>query len=118
MEPIATVEEKRQLLQWLRNSDKKYRRPFDSGEMAVMNILGGSWNEYAQVVFNMLIADTLVNIEEQLSRIADSVGEPGTPAGSGGGLGNPLETLDRLLADGRISPDEYRERREEVLREI
>jgi hypothetical protein len=75
MEPIATIDEKRQLLLWLRNSDKKYRRPFDSGEMAVVNILGGSWNDYAQVVFNMLIADTLVNIEEQLGRIADSVGE-------------------------------------------
>ncbi len=70
-EPLASIEKKRKLLQDLKSTDKKYRKPFDEGEMAATNFLGGSWNDYAQVVFNMLTADTLVNIEEQLTRIAD-----------------------------------------------
>jgi hypothetical protein len=70
-ESVASIEQKRELLLNLKSTDKKYRKPFDDGEMAATNFLGGSWNDYAQVVFNMLIADTLVNIEEQLTRMAD-----------------------------------------------
>lgn len=70
MGPIATPEEKRRVLHWLRDSDRKYRKPFEKGELNVANFLGGTCNDYAQVVFNMGIADTLVNIEEQLTTIA------------------------------------------------
>ncbi len=71
MEPLANIDQKRELLQSLKEVDKKYKKPFDDGEIAMVNFLGGSWNDYAQVVFSMLIADTLVNIEEQLTRLAD-----------------------------------------------
>ena len=66
MGSIGTIEEKRRVLKWLKESDKKYRKPLESGQMNVANFLGGSWNEYAEVVFSMLTLDTLVNIEEQL----------------------------------------------------
>lgn len=68
---IGTIEQKRRVLEWLKNMDKKYRKPLETGELNVLNFLGGSWNEYAEVVFSMLTLDTLVNIEEQL-RILNS----------------------------------------------
>jgi hypothetical protein len=63
---LGSVRDRRRILTWLKNTDRKYYRPFETGEMNVVNILGGSWNEYAEVVFSMLVADTLLNVEEQL----------------------------------------------------
>jgi hypothetical protein len=71
---IGSIADKRRAMEWLKYSDKKYRKPLQTGEMNVTNILGGSWNEYAQVVFSMMILDTLVNIEEQL-RIQNGTAE-------------------------------------------
>ena len=76
MSGIGTIDEKRRVLEWLKDSDKKYRKPLEDGQMNVANFLGGSWNEYAAVVFSMLTLDTLVNIEEQL-RILNSGAEAG-----------------------------------------
>lgn len=72
---IGSIADKRRAMEWLKYSDRKYRKPLETGEMNVANILGGSWNEYAQVVFSMMILDTLVNIEEQL-RIQNGTAEP------------------------------------------
>ncbi len=36
-EPLASIEQKRKLLQDLKSTDKKYRKPFDEGEMAATN---------------------------------------------------------------------------------
>lgn len=43
--------------------------------MALTSFFGGSWNEYAEVVFNMIIADTLLNIEEQLIELNKNLGK-------------------------------------------
>ena len=66
---------KRQLLENLRQSDKKFRKPFESGNLTVLNLLGGDWNDYAQIVLNMVIADTLLNIEEQLAALSDRLAQ-------------------------------------------
>jgi hypothetical protein len=66
--PIADWNTRAQLLRSLKETGgKKYSRPFESGELAAINVLGGSWNEYAQVVLSMTIADTLLEIERLLS---------------------------------------------------
>lgn len=70
---LGSVDDRRRILAWVRNMDRKYRRPFETGEMNVVNILGGSWNEYAEVVFSMLTADTLLNIEQQLRMLNESL---------------------------------------------
>jgi len=72
---IASIEVRRAILQGLRDGDAggKFRKPFDKGQLAALNILGGDWNDYAQIVLNMMIADTLLNIEERLARL-DGVG--------------------------------------------
>ena len=67
--PLASPAGKREILNNLRNSDKKYRKPFESGNLAMLNLLGGDWNDYAQIVVNMLIADSLTNIEEALNEL-------------------------------------------------
>jgi hypothetical protein len=40
MTGIATVEQKREILQKLR-SEKKYRKPWESGDLAAISFLGG-----------------------------------------------------------------------------
>ena len=38
--------------------------------IVAINLLGGSWNEYAEVVLSMTIADTLLEIERRLDTLA------------------------------------------------
>lgn len=65
-----TREGKRRALDWLVNSGKKYRKPFRDGEFAVLSILGSeSWTDYAQIVLQIMIADSLITIEEKLDRL-------------------------------------------------
>jgi hypothetical protein len=80
MTGIATVEQRREILQKLR-SEKKYRKPWESGDLAAISFLGGDWNDYAQIVFSMATLDTLLNIEEKLSAIAEGMSSTSTPAG-------------------------------------
>lgn len=63
---VASREQKQQIIQNLMKSAGKYSKPFEKGEMALTSFMGGSWNDYAQIVFNMMIADTLLEIEGQL----------------------------------------------------
>lgn len=73
--PMATIESKRAILQNLRRAGK-YDKPFRQGNLAALNVLGGDWNDYAQVVFSMMTVDTLLNIEASLKRLEDRLGNP------------------------------------------
>jgi hypothetical protein len=66
---LAPLKVRRQLLAKLAGYGK-YAKPFQTGDLATLNILGGDWNEYAEVVLSMLIADTLLNIEERLGELS------------------------------------------------
>jgi len=63
---LATPERKRQILSWLKSSAGKYAKPFDKGNLSILNVFGGSWNEYAEIVMSMIIADTLLDIHDEL----------------------------------------------------
>ena len=69
-QPLSSADIKRTLLHKLAE-EEKYERPFRSGDLPVLNLFGGSWNEYAQVVFSMAILDTLLNIEEGINRMTE-----------------------------------------------
>lgn len=71
-ESLTTMEMKRTLLRKL-TDDEKYDRPFRRGEMTMVNVFGGSWNDYAQVVFSMAILDTLLNIEEGIKSLGGRI---------------------------------------------
>lgn len=65
-----TPEAKRQTLDWLVNSDSKYSKPFSGGRLSGLSLIGTqSWADYASVVLQMMIADSLINIEEKLDRL-------------------------------------------------
>ncbi len=63
---LATPETKRQIIESLLK-EGKYRKPFEKGEMPLVSFFGGSWNDYAQVVFTMMLLDTMLEIQEQLT---------------------------------------------------
>lgn len=72
-------ENKQRLIDSIVNSQGKWKKPFTKGELAVFNILGGDWNQYAEVVLSITIADTLLSIDRKLDRLLES-----TSAGPGG----------------------------------
>jgi hypothetical protein len=67
--PIATREEKQQVIQAMKDSNKKYAKPFEKGKMSTFSIMGGNWEEYAAIVMDMVSADTLLDIDKQLERL-------------------------------------------------
>jgi hypothetical protein len=65
-----TRENKREALTWLVNSGRKYQLPFTDGRFGVISLIGTeSWTDYAQVVLQTMIADSLLNLEDKLDRI-------------------------------------------------
>jgi hypothetical protein len=64
-----SIEQKKKILVNLIGSAGKYSKPFTKGDLALVNVLGGDWNDYAQVVMNIIISDTLLSIEQTLRRI-------------------------------------------------
>lgn len=73
--PVSiTWESKRKALDWLVNSGKKYKKPFQDGEFAVLSILGSeSWTDYAQVILQIMIADSLLAIEQKLDQLLSKI---------------------------------------------
>ena len=68
--PVGIANEKKQqLIQWLIDSDHKYSKPFIQGKMALISVFGGNWNEYAAVVPDLVIADTLLSTDRKLSEL-------------------------------------------------
>jgi hypothetical protein len=66
--PIASRAEKQQIIQAMKDSNKKYAKPFDKGKMSTFSIMGGNWEEYAAIVMDMVTADTLLEVDEKLER--------------------------------------------------
>ena len=71
--PIATREEKQQVIQAMKDSNKKYAKPFEKGKMSTFSIMGGNWEEYAAIVMDMVSADTLLDIDKKLERLNDNL---------------------------------------------
>jgi hypothetical protein len=82
---MASYDEKLKILAKMRANGGKYAKPFDKGELAQVNFLGGDWNEYASVVFDMIMADTLLDVVAQLSH-----------------MNQQLATLNATLAPQRV----------------
>lgn len=61
--PIASRADKQRAIEALKNASSKYAKPFDKGEMAWVSVLAGDWKEYAAVVMDMIVADTLLEID-------------------------------------------------------
>jgi hypothetical protein len=72
---IATREEKQQVVEALKNSNKKYAKPFEKGTMAQVSFFGGNWEEYAAIVMNMVVADTLLDIDKQLEQLNSTMAQ-------------------------------------------
>lgn len=70
--------------------------------------MDGDWVWVVMVPFMMLVLVATVLLVVWLAR--GWHGSP--PAGTGSGPESAIEILDRRLASGEITPDEYRERRE------
>ena len=66
---IASREQKQQIVESMKNTSKKYQKPFEQGKMATVSIMGGNWEEYAAVVLDMVAADTLLSIDRQLEQM-------------------------------------------------
>ena len=66
--PLADWQQRADILESLKKTGGKYAKPFDKGKVAGVSFLGGDWNDYAQVVLTMVVADTLLEIEQTLKR--------------------------------------------------
>ncbi|TDP85637.1 hypothetical protein C7957_1406 [Halanaerobium saccharolyticum] len=62
---------KRKILFNMLRKGNKYSKAFEKGEVSSFNILGGDWNTYAQNVLNMVMVDTMLNLEEKLDKIIE-----------------------------------------------
>lgn len=50
-------------------TDPKYRKPLREGTFGTLNILGGSWNEYAEVALSAMILETLVDLDARMEHL-------------------------------------------------
>lgn len=70
---IASRAEKQQVIQAMKDSNKKYAKPFEKGKMSNFSIMGGNWEEYAAIVMDMVAADTLLEVDEKLERLNGNI---------------------------------------------
>jgi hypothetical protein len=66
----SSPEIRARILQMFKQVNPKYARPFEKGDrLSTVSLLGTeSWSEYGQVVLQMAILDTLLSIEDLLSK--------------------------------------------------
>ena|SRR6516162_2569468 len=62
-------ETREQVLVMLKTTNKKYARPFEADRLSHVSVMGGNWEEYAAIVVQMAILDTLLSIEEKLDQL-------------------------------------------------
>lgn len=72
---LASFQRRRDILENLKQTGGKYAKPFEKGELASLSFFGGDWNDYAQIVMNMVMVDTLLNIERELVRLNEGMGQ-------------------------------------------
>jgi hypothetical protein len=66
---ISHPERRANILEALKRTNSKYAKPFEEGRMATFSVMGGNWEEYAEIVVGMVTADTLLAIEMLLTQI-------------------------------------------------
>ena len=71
---ISHPEVRSNILQAMKRINSKYAKPFEQGRMATFSVAGGNWEEYAEVVLTMVVADTLLAIEAQLIQLNSRLG--------------------------------------------
>lgn len=69
MVTVTHPERRAEILRALRRANSKYDKPFTSGRMATFSVMGGNWEEYAEVVTTMVVAETLLAIEALLTKL-------------------------------------------------
>jgi hypothetical protein len=66
----SSLQTRRGILDAVARTNEKYARPFDAGRMASISLIGTeSWSDYGAVVLQMAVLDTLLSIEEKLSKL-------------------------------------------------
>ncbi len=78
---LSHPEQRAQIVQAMKLANGKYAKPFEKGKMASVSIFGGNWEEYAEVVLTMVIADTLLAVEALLTEINGRLGGTMAPPG-------------------------------------
>ena len=75
----SSPEVRARILEMFKRINRKYAIPFERDRLAVASVFGGDWEEYGQIVLQMAILDTLLSIEELLTRPASSGGTTAAP---------------------------------------
>jgi hypothetical protein len=74
-------EQKQAILQSVIDGGGKYAKPFQKGKLAGVSLFGGNWDEYADIIFSMIMVDTLLNIEAQLADLNAKLASIGSGEG-------------------------------------
>lgn len=61
-------EARARILQMFKRGNRKYALPFEQDRLALASVMGGNSEEYGQIVLQLAVLDTLLSIEELLSR--------------------------------------------------
>ena len=64
----TSPETREQILRMFKQIRPKYAVPFEGNRLAVGAFFNNDWKEYGQVVLQMAILDTLLSVEELLSK--------------------------------------------------
>lgn len=67
---------RRAILGSLMAINRKHAKPFERGTLASFSVMGGNWEQYAEIVVSMVMAETPLGIEQQLSEINARLASP------------------------------------------
>ena len=67
--PKDNLEIRNKIIKSFIDSDGKFRKPFEKGDISSFNIMGGDWNGYANLVLTSVMADSLHSIESKMDEM-------------------------------------------------
>lgn len=67
--PTDNLEIRNKIIKSFIDSDGKFRKPFEKGDISSFNIMGGDWNGYANLVLTSVMADSLHSIESKMDEM-------------------------------------------------
>lgn len=67
--PTDNLEIRNKIIKSFIDSDGKFRKPFEKGDISSFNIMGGDWNGYANLVLTSVMADSLHSIESKMNEM-------------------------------------------------
>ena len=73
--PKDNLEIRNKIIKSFIDSDGKFRKPFEKGDISSFNIMGGDWNGYANLVLTSVMADSLHSIESKMNEMIALVKE-------------------------------------------